>query len=151
MKRIQLLAIFLMVAMMAGAQTPADSLAIRKAALDYLAGWQAGDVERVAKAVSPELCKRKVMLDAEGNYFISNMGASLLFQASRGNKKGVRMGDRLPDQAFSPEVDILDISGTVASVKTTTRKYGFIDYIHLSKYEGEWKIINVLWELLPAE
>lgn len=151
MKRIQLLAILLMAITMVQAQTKEDSLAIQEAALNYVAGWQSGDVERVAKAVSPELCKRKVMHDGEGNYFLTDMSASLLIQATRGNKDGVRMGDKLPDQPFNPEVHILDISGSVASVKTITHKYGFLDYIHLSKYDGEWKIINVLWEYLPKE
>ncbi|HSG67617.1 MAG TPA: nuclear transport factor 2 family protein [Bacteroidales bacterium] len=151
MKKIYVLAILMMAVIGLQAQTREDSLAIKQAALDYVAGWQSGDVDRVAKAVSPELAKRKVMHDPEGNYFITDMSASLLIQATRGNKNGVRMGDLLPDEPFNPEVKILSISGTVASVMTITRKYGFLDYIHLSKYDGEWKIINVLWEFLPKE
>jgi hypothetical protein len=27
----------------------------------------------------------------------------------------------------------------------------WIDYLHLAKWDGEWKIINVLWELKPKE
>ncbi len=151
MKKTSMLLILLLAVISLQSQTSEDSLAIKKAALDYVAGWQAGDVDRVSEAVSPELAKRKVMHDAEGNYFITDMSASLLLQATRGNKNGVRIVDLLPDQAFDPEVKILDITGTVASVMTITRKYGFLDYIHLSKYEGEWKIINVLWEFLPKE
>ncbi len=26
-----------------------------------------------------------------------------------------------------------------------------IDYMHLAKYEGQWKIVNVLWQSHPPE
>jgi hypothetical protein len=33
--------------------------------------------------------------------------------------------------------------------------HGWVDYMHLGKIDGEWKIINVLWEMRrpasPAE
>ena len=38
-----------------------------------------------------------------------------------------------------------DISNDIATVKVTQNKMNFIDYLHLSKIENEWKIINVLW------
>jgi hypothetical protein len=79
------------------AQTTADSLAIEQAARDYVEGWQTGNADRVLKAVSPELAKRVVMHDESGNYFISEMSASLLVQATRNNTKGVRMPDQTPD------------------------------------------------------
>jgi hypothetical protein len=28
---------------------------------------------------------------------------------------------------------------------------GWIDYMHLAKWNGEWKIANVLWELKPQK
>ena len=28
---------------------------------------------------------------------------------------------------------------------------GWIDYMHLAKWNGEWKIVNVLWELKPQK
>ena len=36
-----------------------------------------------------------------------------------------------------------------ALVKTVTTKYGFFDYCQLARFNGEWKIINVLWGWLP--
>jgi hypothetical protein len=35
-----------------------------------------------------------------------------------------------------------------ASVRVDASEW--VDYMHLGKVDGEWKIINVLWELLPA-
>src|SRR5439155_1374277 len=40
------------------AQTAADSAGIRQAALDYIEGWYAGDADRMARAVHPELATR---------------------------------------------------------------------------------------------
>jgi len=130
-------------------QSAEDSLAIINTARNYVEGWAEGNTERVALAVSPELAKRKIFVDPEGKWFISDMSASLLIQAARGNKEGVRMPDKDPDHPFSLNVEILDISGNVASVKAWNTKYGFLDYCHMAKIGDEWKIINVLWEYLP--
>ena len=45
------------------------------------------------------------------------------------------------------EVTILDRTDMIANVKLVAG-WG-IDYIQLTKYSGEWMIINVLWEM-PA-
>jgi len=44
------------------------------------------------------------------------------------------------------DVTIYDIYNKVATVKVVTNKFRFIDYLHLGKFNGEWKIVNVLWE-----
>jgi hypothetical protein len=133
------------------AQTKTDSLAIEKAARDYVEGWQSGDGERVARGVSQELVKRTIGKDQEGNCFLNNMGASLLIFVSERNKDGVRTKDLKPNEEFKLEVNILDITGDYALVKTVAAKYGFFDYCQIGKVNGEWKIINVLWGMLPQE
>src|SRR5947209_16445550 len=40
------------------AQSHDDSLGIRDAALDYIAGWYSADGDRMAEALQPELAKR---------------------------------------------------------------------------------------------
>jgi hypothetical protein len=45
------------------------------------------------------------------------------------------------------ECEILDVHGDMASVKTVCPD--FIDYVQMAKWEGQWKIINVLWEFTP--
>ncbi len=133
------------------AQTKEDSLAIEKACRNYVEGWATGDVDRVAKGVSPELVKRTVSQDKEGVSYINNMGASLLLIATKGNKEGVKGRDLEPDKPFNLNVHISDISGDYALVKASNTKYGFFDYCQLAKFNGEWKIINVLWGWLPKE
>ena len=70
------------------------------------------------------------------------MGALLLIQYTR-----AAYGAQTPKDEQQKDVMILDVYGNTASVKTVARD--FIDYLHLGKVDGEWKIINVLWEMKP--
>ncbi|PKP35340.1 MAG: hypothetical protein CVU00_02740 [Bacteroidetes bacterium HGW-Bacteroidetes-17] len=133
------------------AQTKQDSLAIEKACRNYVEGWAVGNIERVAQGVSPELVKRTISRDKDGVNSISNMGASLLINASKMNKDGNKARDFEPDKNFKLDVFIYDITGDYALAKTVNTKYGFFDYCQLAKFNGEWKIINVLWGMLPQK
>lgn len=132
-------------------QTKDDSLAIEKACRNYVEGWATGDAARVAAGVSPELVKRTISQDKEGTSFTNNMSASLLIMITKTNKESVKAKDLEPDKPFSLDVSIKDITGDYALIKTVTTKYGFFDYCQLAKFNGEWKIINVLWGVLPKE
>ncbi len=132
-------------------QTKADSIAVEKACRDYVEGWAEGNIERVSKAVSPELVKRNISQDAEGASFIADMSASLLIGITKRNRGGAKAKDYEPGKPFKLEVTIYDISGDYALAKTVNTKYNFFDYCQLAKYNGEWKIINVLWAYLPQK
>ena len=127
-------------------QTEEDTLTIKKAVTDYIEGWATGNVERIQNAVSPELSKRRVAVSGE-LVFAQDMSRSLLCASALGNANGVRMPDLTPGKELVPEIKILDIDGTNASVKTWNAKYGFFDYIHISKAGGKWMIVNVLWDM----
>lgn len=124
----------------ARAQASADSAAIRAAALDYIEGWYAGDAERMARAVHPELVKRIVMINPDtGQPFIDNMGAGRLVEGAR-----AAYGQQTPEAERRTDVTILDVFGNAATVKVDAG--GWIDYMHLAKMDGRWTIVNVLWE-----
>jgi hypothetical protein len=142
---------FVLSGMQLKAQTKQDSLSIEKACRDYVEGWATGDADRVAKGVSPELVKRTIGQDKEGMSFTNNMSASLLIVATKMNKEGVRGKDLEPDKPFKLDVRIFDITGDYALAKAVNTKYGFFDYCQLAKYNGEWKIINVLWGWVPQK
>ena len=118
----------------ARAQAPADSLGIRQAALDYIEGWYAGDGDRMARALHPELAKRIMNADTLGNVWIGNMGATQLVR-----------GTRTPAAERRTEVRILDVFQNAASARIDAG--GWIDYLHLVKWRGQWVILNVLWEI----
>jgi len=145
MKRIASL-LMVMFTLQTFAQTKGDTLAIEKAIQDYVEGWTTGNILRIQNSVFPELAKRKVA--SAGNFvYAQDMSCSLLCASAMNNANGVKMPDLTPGKELELKVRILDIDGTNASAKSWNVKYGFFDYIHLSKAGGRWMIINVLWDM----
>lgn len=135
----------LFISVIAFAQVKNDSIMIRDAALNYIEGYYNSDVQRMNRAIHPELAKRIITRDSTGNIMLQNMGSSqLIFNTKRNRNTNVLN----PTQPFQANVIIYDIYNNVATVKITTNKFGFIDYLHLGKFGEEWKIVNVLWEFI---
>lgn len=125
------------------AQTAADTAAIRAAALDYAEGWYAGDADRMARAVSPELVKRIVVNDtATGRSVIQTMGASALVNGTRHG-----YGKSTPVERRQKDVAVLDVFGGAAAARVVMADW--IDYLQLARVDGRWVIVNVLWERKP--
>ena len=70
------------------------------------------------------------------------MGAMPLVQGTRAGG-----GKQTPKEKQLKEVTILDRFQNAAIVKIVASDW--IDYLSVAKFNGEWKIINVLWELKP--
>ena len=122
------------------AQTAADSAAIRGAALDYIDGWYASDGARMERALHPELAKRNVFTDPQSrrSRLIQMSALTLINQTRAGG------GSDIPAAARKSVVTILDVFQGAASVRV--RAAGWVDYMHLAKFNGRWVIVNVLWE-----
>ncbi|NNK48966.1 MAG: hypothetical protein HKP01_08850 [Gemmatimonadetes bacterium] len=126
------------------AQTAADSSAIVATALDYIDGFYTSDAERMEKALHPDLAKRIVGDPAGPESRLQNMTADQLVQATAsGGAAGI------PDEARKKDVTILDIYNNIASVRIDAGVW--IDYLHVARWNGEWKIMNVLWEMAPRD
>jgi hypothetical protein len=120
-----------------------DEEAIRKTALDYIEGWYTGDAVRMERALHPELAKRMISTDPKtGRSQFNHMGAMTLVQRTR---EGI--GKKIPQDRQLKEVTILDRYNNAAVVKIVASNW--IDYLQVAKFNGDWKIINVLWELKP--
>lgn len=118
-----------------------DEAGIRRAALDYIEGWYTRDVSRMQRALHPEMVKRRVMRDsASGKPVLDHGDAKRLIEATR-----PRPGEAPPRADRRREVHILDVHGNAATVKVDAEDW--VDYLHLVRWDGEWKIVNVLWEL----
>ena len=119
----------------------ADAAAIKATALNYAQGWYEGNADRMQKAVHPELAKRMVYVDkATGKSRLVQMSAMTLVNATRdGSGKATPKADQQAD------VTVLDSYGNTAQVKTVMHEW--IDYMQMAKWNGEWKIVNVLWEM----
>lgn len=123
----------------ARAQTAADSAAVVATALDYIQGWYAGDSERMARALHPDLVKRIVLRGAGGGELLETNRTQLVENTGRGG------GSNTPVERRMDEVTILDMFHGVASVKIVAADW--IDYLHLAKVNGRWVILNALWEV----
>ena len=127
----------------ASAVSPEEEAAITATALDYLQGWYTGDAERMERALHPDLAKRIVRVDPEGRWDrVDSMSALTLVQFTR---KGY--GTKVPADERTAEVEVLDVFGNAAVVKAVARDW--VDFLQVGRVNGEWKIINVLWEMKP--
>jgi len=119
-----------------------DSIALT--AFDYMEGWYSGDAAQMERALHPDLVKRRPHTDADGRKRLHNMGALRLVQLVRSGG-----GTGTPEANRMKEVVILDVHGDVASVKVIM--HGWIDYLHMARLDGQWLIVNVLWDLREAD
>ena len=126
----------------AGAQSSADSAAVRATALDYIEGWYEGNAERMERALHPDLAKRIINTDQRGRNVLGHQSAMTLVQNTRrGGGKDTPAAER------RTEVRILDIFVSTASVRVDADRW--IDYLQIARWNGRWVIVNVLWENRP--
>jgi hypothetical protein len=95
------------------------------------------------RALHPELAKRIVQTNPQnGRSSLGQQSAMTLVQGTRNGG-----GKDTPPEQMQKDVVILDIFRNAASARATMS--GWIDYMHLAKWNGRWVIVNVLWELKP--
>lgn len=146
-KRVVFFAVVMVLALVTGVSAQgndADKAAIKQTALDYVEGWYEGNAERMERALHPDLAKRIVRNSPEGRSRLDQMSAMGLVQ---GTRRGG--GKETPQDKQQKDVIILDVFENTASVKAVMS--GWIDYMHMAKFNGRWVIVNVLWELKPKK
>ena len=128
-----------------GASADAEREAVKQAVLDYVEGVYEVNPARIERSVHPELVKRGFFVKRGETAYSSDMMTfqQLVDLARTYNKNG-----RVPKDA-PKEVVVFDVSDQTASAKLTA-VWG-IDYIHLAKYDGKWKFVNVLWQTPPKK
>jgi len=119
-------------------QTKEDSVAIKQAILNYIEGWYAGDVERMDKALHPDLTKRQPVTLPSGEIITNQITKNTMLAYTK-----MGAGKQQADGNIKNKVKILNIYENIATAMALSKDY--MDYCHLSLYNGEWKIINVLW------
>jgi Putative lumazine-binding len=122
------------------AQTAADSAAIRATALDYIQGWYTNNGERMERALHPHLAKRLVWADSTGRSHLVDMTALELIQ-------GTRSHPPTPATERRDDVTIVSSYGNVALVRIEATDW--VDFLQEVKWNGSWKILNVVWENRP--
>ncbi|MEL6485173.1 MAG: nuclear transport factor 2 family protein [Bacteroidota bacterium] len=122
-------------------QTPQDSLAIKQVALDYIESQHNVKPEQFERSAHPRMVKRTFWTHkATGKEYLRETftDAMVLLAASYNTK-----GENFPENP-KKEVIILDIFDKTASVKLIADEW--IDYMHIVKLNGQWQLVNVLWQ-----
>ena len=130
-----------------GSESHGEYEAVHAAISDYLLGLYEVDSTRIEKSVDTSLRKIGYWFNKEDNAYRDNLEMSynqLVSLAARWNKEGNRTDENSPK-----EIEIFDIKDKTASAKLTA-EWG-VDYFHLGKVNGQWKIMNVIWQSLPEE
>jgi hypothetical protein len=129
----------------AQSQAATDREAVRAAVLDYVEALYKVQPERIERSVHPDLAKRGYYRKRGETAFSNDpMTYKQLHDlAGTWNKEGKRPVDKAPK-----DIVVFDVLNQTASAKLTAL-WG-VDYMHLAKYDGRWKIVNILWQEPPS-
>lgn len=117
-------------------QAPESDLdAIASAALDYLEGYVLADSERHARAYHPEAIKRRYTEDEDGVFSMINLSPRVMSDYAATQTPS--------DEADRAEIFIDDVSQDIASVRVHSPRW--VDFLHIVKARGEWKLLHVTW------
>ena len=141
-KVVFLIAVFLAATLTGLAQQAPDTnkeeQAIKQAVLDYIEGWYEANTERMERALHPDLAKRYTIRLPTGRDILQSVTAQAMVEFTRAGG-----GSKTPKEKQHNEVVIGEIDGNLATAKVTSAD--FVDYLQLAKFNGQWKIVNVLW------
>jgi len=123
--------------------TSSDKDAVHQAALDYVDGLYLADPARIERSVHAGLTKHGFYRAAAGAPY-GPMGtmtyAQLVALAGTWNKDGKR-------DLTIKKVEVLDVMDQTAVAKVSAN-WG-VDHMQLAKFDGRWKIVNILWQSHP--
>lgn len=120
----------------------ADYAAVERAALDYLEGFYEGSEDKIRRGVHPDAHKFGFFRDG-GAYHRTPMSFDEMLAFAR----RVRETEDFPSADAPKRVEIFDVLDQTAVVKVYA--WWGSDYLTLAKYEGEWKIVQALWQSPP--
>lgn len=116
-----------------------ETAAITETALNYMEGWYQGDVKRMKASLHNKLAKRSLQEGYGSKRELRLTSASdMIVYTQHGYGTGLWHKD------MKIEVIVLDYFKDIASVKVITPDY--YEYLHLTKIEKEWVIVNTLYE-----
>ena len=110
---------------------------------DYVLGLYEVAPERIERSVHSSLHKIGYYeYNGEAYNHVPMTYQQLYDLAAKWNKAGDQVDDNSPK-----EIEIYEVHDKTASAKLTA-KWG-IDFMHLSKVDGRWKIMNIIWQSDP--
>ncbi|PKV50030.1 putative lumazine-binding protein [Aquimarina sp. MAR_2010_214] len=118
-----------------------DTIEIREKSLGYLIALQELKPDLMKEVFHEDLAKRTMGFDQEKEKEVirETTYKEMIEYAKSWNKTGTRF----PPNP-SNEIKILDIYNRIATVKLISDNW--VEYLHLIRTNGEWDIINLLWQ-----
>ena len=131
---------FLALAIPAAAQTD-DRAAVRQAALDYVTAVYESKPELIERSVSRELTKHGFMRQKDGSYQRAPMTYAELVEVAK-----TWNANRKRDLSIK-EITVGEVFDQTATA--TVRANWGVDFMQLAKIDGQWKILNIVWQSHP--
>jgi hypothetical protein len=114
-------------------RTSSDDAAVRTTVTNYIEAYYTGDAARMQQTLHPHYLKHKIHGDIPMR---EQTGPQLLQDVRNGG------GTHMAQAQRGEQVTVLDVTGNIASAKLVTP--GWVDYMTLSKMNGDWKILSVV-------
>jgi len=113
--------------------TSVESSAVSATVKNYIEAYYTGDALRMRQTLHPHYLKHMI----HGDIPMREKTAEQMEQEVRSNGPSGQ-----PQAEKTEQISVLDIAGDIASAKLVTP--GWVDYITLSKLDGQWKILSVV-------
>ena len=120
-----------------------DRAAVQQAAMDYVTAVYESKPELIERSVSRDLTKHGFMRQKDGSYRRSPMTYQELVQVAKewnANKK---------QDVSIKEVKVGEVFDQTATAMV--RASWGIDFMQLAKIDGQWKILNIVWQSHPPK
>ena len=117
--------------------------AVQKVARDYIYSWYTGDARLMEATIHPSLVKRSVLVNPSVTLAEESAQELLRKTAAGGASRRVAVEERT--------FEILDFSAGRSIAQVRIRAARWDELLHLVQLNGEWKIVNVLWEMHSKE
>ena len=118
-----------------------DLQAVRRAVADYCEGYYRRDPEQTARAYHSECLKRDFVVTDDDVWYLAVQTSASMVDVAR--------VDRMKVEDPSYEIIIDDLSEDIASVRLYSDRW--VDYLHVVKARGEWKLLHAAYAELPDE
>ena len=118
-----------------------EKAAVEQAVLNYVEALYQADTTKIEASVAKHLAKR--------GYYTNNgqpQEATMTYDQLVSLTKRWKSNQTI-DASTPKKVMVFDVLDKIATAKLEA-KWG-IDYFHLSKENGKWMIVNVLWQAYP--
>jgi hypothetical protein len=113
--------------------TSDESSAVSATVKNYIEAYYTGDALRMKQTLHPHYLKHMI----HGDVPMREKTAAQMEREIR-----IKGPSDQPQAEKTEQVNVLDVAGNIASAKLVTPHW--VDYITLSKLDGQWKILSVV-------